>query len=120
MEIHFLLSVPFIFSVPLLVPHRTAIFLTSLSTVICRQPLLWQNTLLVLSILLKNKELKREEDITGLLEVIAMEGCLMEGDDSRELFGFAMAVLSSTRRPTTVKVGRDCFATHLDSLVHHI
>ena len=52
---------------------------------------------------LKNKDIKREEDITGLLEVTVLEGCLLGGDSSRESFCFAMSVLSSTRRTTTVK-----------------
>ena len=55
-----------------------------------------------LSILLKKKELDREGDITGLLEATERVGCLMEIDASRELIGFEMAVLGSTRRPTTV------------------
>ena len=38
---------------------------------------------LVHSILLKNKELKREGYTTGLLEVTATEGYLMEGDAPR-------------------------------------
>ena len=77
MERYFLLDVSFIFPVPLLVSHRTGIFLTSFLIVIHCQPLLWRNLLLVIGILLKNKELKREEDITGLLEVTVTEGCLM-------------------------------------------
>ena len=54
-----------------------------------------------LSILLKNKKLYREVDITGSLEVNAMGVCLREKDVSIEPFGFAMDVLGSTRRPTT-------------------
>ena len=53
MEIKFLLIVTFIFPVKILVPHREAIFLTSLSTLIHSQPLLWRFILLVLHILLK-------------------------------------------------------------------
>ena len=92
----------FIFPVPLLVPHRVALFLTSRSTVLHRQPILWRNLLLVLSILLKEKEINREEYITGMLYITVTEGYLMEGDASREPFDCTMSVLGSTRRPTTV------------------
>ena len=44
------------------------------------------------SVLLKNKELRREEYITGMLEVNVTEGHLMEGYASREPFYFSMAV----------------------------
>ena len=54
-----------------------------------------------LSILPKKKELEREGDITGLLEVTVMGGCLMERDASREPFGFEMDVLGSTRKHNT-------------------
>ena len=40
--------------------------------------------------------------ITRLLEVTVMGGYLLERCASREPFGFEMAVLGSTRRPTTV------------------
>ena len=55
-----------------------------------------------LSILLKEKKLEREGDITGLLEITVQGGCIMERDAPREPFGFAMAVIGSTRRPTIV------------------
>ena len=42
--------------------------MTSLSTVLHLQTLLWQKLLLGLKILLKKKELNTEEYITGLLE----------------------------------------------------
>ena len=58
--------------------------------------------ILVCRILLKKKELRREGGITGLLYMTTMEGCIMEGYYSIEPFGFAMAVLGSTIRPTTV------------------
>ena len=48
----------------------------------------------------KKKDLRTEEYITGRLEVTVTEGYIIEGDESRELFYFAMAVISSTR--TTV------------------
>ena len=54
--------------------------------------------------MLKNKELKREEDITELVEVTSTKFYLIEGDASRESFGFSMTVISSTRRPTTVNI----------------
>ena len=41
------------------------------------------------------KELKREEYVTGLLEVTVTEGYLMEVDASREPCDFAMFVTSS-------------------------
>ena len=47
-------------------------------------------------------ELKREECITGLLEIIFKYGYLMEGYASIEPFYFTMDVPSSTIRPTTV------------------
>ena len=47
---------------------------------------------------MKNKEISREEYITGMLEVTIMEGYLMEGYASREPFDFVMSVPSSTRR----------------------
>ena len=50
----------------------------------------------------KNKGLEWERYITGILDVTAMLGCLMEIDASIEPFGFSVAVLGSTRRPTTV------------------
>ena len=56
--------------------------------------------LLDLSILPKNKKLNREGDITGLLEVTVQGSCLMEIDSSREAFGFARDLISSTRRCT--------------------
>ena len=43
-----------------------------------------------------------EKDITGLLEVTVTGVYLMEGYGSRETFYFAMDVLISARRPTTV------------------
>ena len=43
-----------------------------------------------------------EKDITGLLEVTVAGGYLMEGYGSRETFDFAMDLLISARRPTTV------------------
>ena len=49
----------------------------------------------------ENKDLDREGDIIGLLEVTEMVGCLMEIYALRELTGFEMTVLGSTRRPTT-------------------
>ena len=53
--------------------------------------------------ILINKELRREGGTSGLLEVTVMEGNPMEGDASREPFGFAMDLLGPTRRPTTEK-----------------
>ena len=55
-----------------------------------------------LSILLKEKKQEREGYITGLLEVTVQGGGLMERYALIEAFGFAMGVLGSTRRPTTV------------------
>ena len=54
------------------------------------------------SALIKNKEISREEYITGMLEVTIMEGYLMEGYASREPFDFVMSVPSSTRRTVTL------------------
>ena len=98
-ERQFLLAVTLVFIALSLVPHRAALFLTSLSIALHRQPLLWWYILLVCSILLKKKYLKKEEDITGLLKVTVTEGCIMEVDSSRETFGFQWI---STRRPATV------------------
>ena len=55
-----------------------------------------------LSILPKENKLEREGDITGLLEVTVQGGCLMEIYASREAFGFARDVISSTRKCTIV------------------
>ena len=44
--------------------------------------------------LLKKKELNREEYITGLLGVTTMEGYIMAGDSSRQPFEFEMTVPS--------------------------
>ena len=55
-----ILSVNFIFTVMLLVTHRAALFTTSISTALHCQPILWKIILLVLRILLNNKELRRE------------------------------------------------------------
>ena len=74
MERQFILAVTFIFPVMILVTQRSELFISSLSTMLHCQPLLWWILLLVLSILPKNKELNREEDIKGLLEVTVMEG----------------------------------------------
>ena len=63
----------------LLVSHIEALCMTSISILLHRQTTFWRILLLVIIILLKNKELKMEEDITGLLEVAAMQGYLMEG-----------------------------------------
>ena len=82
LESQFLLTVPFIFLVPIVFSHMEALFMTSLSTVLLHQPLLWWNQILVLRILLKNKDLNRESYITGMLEFNVMEGYLMEGDNS--------------------------------------
>ena len=55
-----------------------------------------------LSKLLKEKELEREGSITVLIDVTVQVDCLMEKYSSVESFGFAMAVLGSTRKNTTV------------------
>ena len=61
------------------------IFITELSTVINFhfQPIIWRLLLLDLSILLKKKQLGREGGITGLPEVTATGGRLMERDNRR-------------------------------------
>ena len=59
--------------------------------------------LLDLSIFPKNKKLNREEDTTGLLEVIFKGICLMEKDAPREAFILARDVIGSTRGCTIVK-----------------
>ena len=77
MERNFRIAMSLIFPDLLLVPHMSALFLTSLSTVPHFKSLLWHNLQLVLIILLKNKYPKREEDIPGLLEVTITEIYLM-------------------------------------------
>ena len=48
-----------------------------------------------------------------------MEGYLMERDSPIEPFGFAMDVLSSTRKLTSVKKSAvNAFATYTESLIH--
>ena len=68
-ERQFLFAVPFFYPVPLLVSQKAELFMNLLSTVIHLQPLLWSNLPLVLGIMIKKKELNREEDTTRLLEV---------------------------------------------------
>ena len=55
-----------------------------------------------LSIFPKNNKLKREGDITGLLEVTIQGSFLMEIHVSIEAFGFARDVIGSTKRCTIV------------------
>ena len=50
----------------------------------------------------KKKDLNREEYITELLEDTVTEGYIIKIYASRETFGFAMAVIISTRSPTAV------------------
>ena len=103
-ERQFLLTVTLVFPVPFIVPRREELFLTKLSVVVHYINLLWGYLLLVCSMLMKKKQIKREEYITGLLEVTVTEGFLMEGYSGRETFVFEMVVLSSTRSPTTVHI----------------
>ena len=56
--------------------------------------------LLNISILLKERNLDREEDITVNLEVNVQGGYIMGRDAKIEPFCFEMDVLGSTRRPT--------------------
>ena len=72
-----LLAVNFIFPIPLLIPRKVELFTTPLSIVIYCQPLLLWILPLVLSILPKKKELRREEYITVQLEVTVTEGYLI-------------------------------------------
>ena len=58
--------------------------------------------LLDLRISPKQKQLNREGDITGLLEVTVHGSCLMDIYSSIEDFGFARDVAGSTRRCTIV------------------
>ena len=58
--------------------------------------------LLDLSILPKKKNLNREGDTTGLLEVTVQGSCLMEVDAYREAFGFTRGVIGSTITCTIV------------------
>ena len=78
MERRFLLTISFIFTIPLLVLHRVVLFITSTSTVLHCQPLRWRNLLLVLSIMLKKKEIKREKDIIKGLNFTVTEFFIME------------------------------------------
>ena len=55
MEIQFLLAVPFMFPVQYIIPHISALCLTSLSTVLHLQPLLWKYILLFQIIVLKKR-----------------------------------------------------------------
>ena len=52
---------------------------------------------------MKKKDLRREEDITGMLDGNITEGSLIEVVASIEPFGYSVAVLSSTIRPNPVK-----------------
>ena len=59
---------------------------------------------MVLSILLKKKDLRMEKDIKVQLEVTVTECYLMGGDKLGENFGFVVDVLSVGRYPTS-KIG---------------
>ena len=76
--------------------------MTQISTLLNRYPILRLLLLLDISIILKERNLEREGDITGLIEVTVMGGCIMERYVLREPLGFTMAVLGSTTRPTNV------------------
>ena len=78
MDRQLIIDIPFIVTFLSIITYRAALFMTSLSTMLHLQPLLWRNVLYYQSILLKNKELKRDEYITGLLEVTLTEGYIME------------------------------------------
>ena len=72
--------------------------------------------LLDLSILQKKKNLSKEVDITGSLEVTVQGSCLMEKYASREAFVFARDVIGSTRGCTIVDkfivIILECIMTH--------
>ena len=61
----------------------------------------------------KKKNLNREGDIEGLLEVTVKGSCLMEIDSYREAFGFARDVTGSTRRCTIVDKFVVIFLKHI-------
>ena len=103
MERHFPLVVNFMFTVILWNTHMSVLFITPLSTVLHHQALIWCIILLVLSILPKKKDLRRKEDITGMLDGNITEGSLIEVVASIEPFGYSVAVLSSTIRHNPVK-----------------
>ena len=78
LERQFIISVTLIFPVLVFVLQRLELSPTSLSTLLHWQPLLWCITLLSLRILLKNKEIRRDGGITGLMYVTEIGGYLME------------------------------------------
>ena len=70
--------------------------------------------------MMKTKKLEREGDITGLVEGPVMGGWLVYIYVSRETFGFTNGCARFNKKTCYFEqVGRDCFATHHDSLVHH-
>ena len=79
-EKQFLLAAQLISPVPSIPPHSAALFLTSISTLIHLQPLIFLCLILVYSILPKKKDIKREEDTTRLLGLNVTEGYQTEGD----------------------------------------
>ena len=81
MERKFLIVVLFFLLVLFLVTQTSAQSMTSLSTLLHWKPLLCWILLLITSIFMENKEQKREEGITALIEVTETEGNIMEGDD---------------------------------------
>ena len=93
MDSQLLLTVVLIFVLPSLIPHRTALFLTSLCPVLHHQYLLCPPPLFVHRIMFQNKNINRKENTRGMLGVTAVEGCLTEINVSREPFGFTMYVL---------------------------
>ena len=78
LERQFIISVTLIFPVLVFVLQRLELSPTSLSTLLHWQPLLWCITLLSLRILLKNKEIRTDGGITGLMYVTEIGGYLME------------------------------------------
>ena len=63
-----------VFKVLILVTHKAALFIISLTTLLHFQPLLWRFILLVLSMIMKKKGINKDKDITVLLEVTVTEG----------------------------------------------
>ena len=77
MEREFLLSMQFIFPVLILVSQRLSLYVTYLSILFHRKPILLWILLLYIVIQPKKKDLGREVVITGLIEVTLMGSCIM-------------------------------------------
>ena len=119
-ERHFILDVQFMFLVLLLVSHRSELFMTSPSIELHCQPLIQWNLLLNLGILLKKEGASQIGSNNGTNRGYYQRRlpngriCL-----NRTLWFFNGHTRLNKHTYYYKQVVCDCFATYLDSLVHH-